>query len=88
MEYVDWVLVSKSDPHLFIKCSFSKVGRSKGQGRAGWEWTEDFHQATGFAHHSRLADMIKKHKIPIGMVKLKPYTNAASEWHQRKRDVG
>lgn len=84
MEGVDWVLIHKSEPGLYLCCTFSKVGKAKGQGRPGWEFTSDFTLATGFAHHAELATMIKKHHIDIGIVKLQPYTNAASEWHQRQ----
>lgn len=83
MEGKDWVLVSKEDAALFIQLSFSKVGRSTGLGRPVWSWVEDFGEASGFDGYADVANAVKKHKIPIHNVKLKPYTNAFSEWTQR-----
>ncbi len=84
MEGVDWVLVHKGDDNLYLALTFNKVGtRKAGLGRPGWEFTEDFRNAHGFAGYKDLADKIKKHGIPIGTVKIRPYTNAHLTWMQR-----
>lgn len=83
MENVDWVLVCREEHSMYVKCTFSKVGRSKGLGRAGWEFTEDFHQATGFKNYADIAALGKKHRLPLHSLVLKPYTNAFSEWTRK-----
>ena len=82
MEGVDWVLVHKDEEALYIQCTLDYTGRSKGRPR--WQWTTDFRLATGFKDYDDIASKVKLHRIPLATTKHKPYTNAASEWHQRQ----
>lgn len=78
-----WVLVNRNDEHLYLKLTFSKVGVSKGAGRAVWEWTEDFRHAQVFSNLREIETGLKLHKCPSNAVKVRPYENAHLSWSQK-----
>lgn len=86
MEGKSWILANKTETSLFIRLTYNKVGKSLGLGRPVWEWTEDFNLATGFAGYADVANAVKKHKIPIFQVLLRPYENAFSTWLQKQAE--
>lgn len=87
MSPYDWVLESKSDATLHVKLTFTKRGQSKGAGRAGWEFTDNFDDAAIFKSHDEIADALKKHRVPLPILKVRPLTNCFYEWQERRRNL-
>ena len=78
MEKADWILVSKADESLYLKLTVDKAGRGKACHR--WEWTEDFRECASFENLAAIDAAVKKHKIPVGGIKVRDYGRAHSTW--------
>jgi len=68
---------------LFLALTTARTGRKQ------WQWTEDYHAADQFDSVLEIDRRLDEHRVPRNVIKVKPSTNAHSEWlqHNNKNSI-
>lgn len=77
----DLVFVSRLDENSYLRLTHRTTRKGK-PGRAVWEFTDDFHEATGFRHSDDVNNLFSQHRVHTLFVKARAYGIALTHYLQ------